>query len=448
VAKRKIAYFIYNIIACPILILATPFFIIRNLALRRPVLSYFFNVSRLQKAELEGKQVIWVQAVSVGETFIAESIIRELKKLYPDYQIVLTTTTPTGQQIAKEKMGDQALVTYFPMEFPFLMKRFINQIHPLLFVMVESEIWPNAVYYCKKAGTKIAVVNGRIGNRSYENYSKFKGFMKIVLEQFDLFAMQSVNDANRIGNLGAPLERIMVMGNAKFDQEYPAFSGEQLDAFRQQYRFNKETLLFTAASTHPGEEAIVLEAYRNLLKTERAYLIIAPRHPNRADEVAALLEQSHFSYARRSTGKVVHPNVSGPSVTQEARECRVLLLDTFGELGLAYAVADVVLVGGSLVSMKGTAGHNVLEAAVQEKPVIYGPFMDNFLESKRLLEEVDAGFTVQNAAELTKTILDLVKNRDQYQQRAMRAKQAVLANRGATKRTIALIEDLLRGNVG
>jgi 3-deoxy-D-manno-octulosonic-acid transferase len=445
VAKRKITYLIYNIIACPVLLLAMPFFIIRNLALRRPVLSYFFNLSPEQKMQLKGKQVVWIQAVSVGETFIAESVIRELKKMHPEYQIVLTTTTPTGQQIAKEKMSELALVTYFPLEFPFLMKRFVMTVHPVLFVMVESEIWPNAVFYCKKAGAKIAVVNGRIGNRSYQNYSKFKGFMKTVFEQFDLFAMQSVKDANRIGELGAPLQRIMVTGNAKFDQEYPAFNEEQLDVFRRQYHFNKGNLLFTAASTHPGEEAIVIESYIDLSKTEPAYLIIAPRHPNRADEVAALLEKSGLSYVRRSTGKIVNSQNGGETLPS-SHDCRVLLLDTFGELGLAYAVSDVVLVGGSLIKMKGTAGHNVLEAAVQEKPVIYGPFMDNFLESKRLLEEIDAGFTVHDAGELTQTIVDLVKDRELYQLRATRARKAVLANRGAIKHTLEFIEELLRRN--
>jgi 3-deoxy-D-manno-octulosonic-acid transferase len=436
VAKWKITYFIYNIIACTVLLLTLPFFIIRNLALRRPVLSYFFNLSRTQAAQLKDKQVVWIQAVSVGETLVAESIIGEIKKLHPDYQIVLTTTTPTGQQIAKEKMGDQALVTFFPLEFPFFMKWFITKVHPMLFIMVESEIWPNAIRYCKEAGAKIALVNGRIGNRSYQNYSRVIGFMKIVFQQIDLFAMQSVEDANRIGLLGAPLTRIMVTGNAKFDQEYPSFSQEQLENFRKQYQFKKENLLFTAASTHHGEETIVIQAYLDLLKTEPAYLIIAPRHPNRGDEVATLLEQSHLSYVRRSSGKVVLT----PTGSQD---CSVLLLDTFGELGLAYAVSDVVLVGGSLVQMKNIAGHNVLEAAVQEKPVLYGPYMDNFRESKRLLEEVDAGFTVHDAAEMSKTIQDLMKDQELYQQRVIKAKAAVLANRGATEHTAAYIDGIL-----
>lgn len=439
-AKREIVYLIYNIIACPILLLAAPFFVIRNLALRRPVLPYFRGLSRQQKARLKDKQVVWIQAASAGETFIAGRIIKEIKKSHPDFQIVLTTTTFTGQQIAKEKLGELALVTYFPLEIPFLMKRFIMNLRPVLFVMVETEIWPNAVFYSKKAGSKITVVNGRIGHRSYQIYSKVKGFVKIVFEQFDLFAMQSVHDANRIGELGAPLERIMVTGNAKFDQEYPTFSGEQLNAFRRQYHFQKENLLFTAAGTHPGEEVIVIEAYLNLLRKEPAYLIIAPSHPNGCGGVAELLEKEGLPYVRRSTGKIVPSNTN-----KEPQGAGVLLWDTFEELGLAYAVSDVVLAGGSLVKMRGAAVPNVLEAAVQEKLVIYGPFMDNFLESKALLEEVDAGFTVRSAADLTSTILKLVEDRELYGQRATGAKKAVLANRGAIKHTIEHIDGLLRG---
>jgi 3-deoxy-D-manno-octulosonic-acid transferase len=433
VAKWKIAYFIYNIIVCVVLLLVLPYFIIRNIILKRPVLPYFFNLSKPEVATLQGKSVVWVQAVSAGETLVAESIIRELKKLQPGIKIVFTTTTPTGYQVAKQKLNDLALVTYFPLELPFFMKRLINKMQPSLFIMVESELWPNAIRYSKEAGAKVALVNGRISNRSYHNYLRLAGFVKKVFQQIDLLAMQSVEDANRIGTVGAPLTRIMVTGNAKFDQQYPSFNQEQLDSFRKLYQFKKENLIFTAASTHRGEEEIIIQAYLDLLKEELAYLIIAPRHPDRVEEVAALLQQSQLSYTKRSSG-------------EPAKECSVLLLDTFGELGLAYAVADVVLVGGSLIKMKGIAGHNVLEAAVQQKPVLYGPYMDNFRESKRLLEEVDAGFTVHDAVELTQTIQDITRDRALYQQRAESAKAAVLANRGAVQQTVNFLIEILRSN--
>jgi 3-deoxy-D-manno-octulosonic-acid transferase len=435
VAKWKIAYFIYNFCVCVAVLLALPYFIIRNLILRRPILPYFFNLSRMEVEILKDKQVVWIQAVSVGETMVAESIIRELKKLQPDLQIVFTTTTPTGYQVAKQRLHELALVTYFPLELPFFMKRLINKIHPLLLIMIESELWPNAIRYSKEAGAKVALVNGRISDRSYQNYLRISGFVKMVFQQIDLLAMQSVEDANRIGTIGAPLTRIMVTGNAKFDQEYPCFNLEQLESFCQQYHFKKENLIFTAASTHRGEEEIIIQAYLDLLKVESAYLILAPRHPERAAEVATLLQQSQLSYTMRSSRESVS-------------ECSVLLLDTFGELGLAYAVADVVLVGGSLIKMKGIAGHNVLEAAAQEKPVLYGPYMGNFRESKRLLEEVDAGFTVHDAPELTKTIQDVTRDRALYQRRAKSAKAAVMTNRGASQQTAGFINDLLRSNSG
>jgi 3-deoxy-D-manno-octulosonic-acid transferase len=432
VARPKIVYLIYNVIVLVALLFVLPFLIVRNLVLRRPIGPLFLNLSSTQAECLNNKPVVWIGAVSVSGTLVAESVIRELIKLHPDYQIVLTTT-PTGQKIAQQKLGDLALVTYFPLELPFLMKRFIAKIHPLLYVMVESELWPNAIRYSKRAGAKIAIINGRVSDGSYQNYLRVKGFAKPVLQQIDLFAMQSVEDANRIGKIGAPLERILVTGNVKFDQEYPSFSENQLEIFRKTYGFKKENLIFTAASTHPGEEAIVIQAFLDLLKTESIHLIIAPHHPERAHEVVLLLEQAKLSYVKRSAGG-----------TTEA--CTVLVLDTFGELGLAYAVSDIALVGGSMVKLKGIGGHNILEAAVQEKPVLYGPYMNNFCESKRLLEKADAGFTVHDVAELTKMIQDITGDQALYRQRAAKAKAAVLTNRGAAKHTALFIDDMVRSN--
>ena len=184
-AKWKIAYFIYNIIVFVALIFVLPYFIIRNLILRRPIFAYFFNLSKTEVEILKGKQVVWVQAVSVGETLVAESIIRELKKLQPDLQIVFTTTTPTGCQVAKQRLQELAMVTYFPLELPFCMKRLIHKIHPLLLIMIESELWPNAVRYSKEAGAKVAFVNGRISDRSYQNYQRLSGFVKMVFQQIE-----------------------------------------------------------------------------------------------------------------------------------------------------------------------------------------------------------------------------------------------------------------------
>ncbi len=429
-AKWKISYFIYNILVLFAAIFIAPYFIMRNLLLRRPVLRYFNNFSQSEVEELKGKKVIWIQAVSVGETMVAASLIREIKEVLPEYKVVFTTTTPAGFLIATQKLEDMALITFFPLEIPILMRRFVKKIHPEILILVESELWPNAVRYAKGFGAKVALANGRISDRSYKNYLRFSGFIKNIFQQIDLFIMQSVEDANRIGEIGAPLERIMVSGNVKFDQDYPVYSDEQLNLFRQQYRLKPGMLILTAGSTHRGEEEIIIEAFQNLRLETPCFLILAPRHSERADEVAALLNENKLSFCKRSSGKT-------------KVNSQVLLLDTYGELSLVYAVADLVFVGGSLIKMNGIAGHNILEAAAQGKPVIYGPYMDNFRESKGLLEEVDAGFTVHNAKELTLKLKELLADPVLYQNRASNAKNAVLTNRGAAGNSIELLKKLV-----
>ncbi len=430
-ANWKIEYIIYDTLLYLLALFIVPFTIIRNLCLRRPILPYFFNLSKKEANALSDKPVIWVQAVSMGEAIVAGSIIRELIKELPGYQVVLTTHTPTGYKIAHQKLPEVALITYFPLDFPFFIKRFVQRIQPKVFIMTESELWPNAVRYSKEFGAKVALVNGRISDRSFHNYLRFSKFVKAVFHQIDLFAMQSLEDADRVGKIGASAERVFVTGNAKFDQNYPSFKPEQLSAFREQYHISTEKLIFTAASTHRGEEEFVIKAFLELVNQKPFYLILAPRNPERAEEIGQLLEQSNLSYNRRSEEKVNPDSI-------------VLLLDTFGELGLVYALADVVLVGGSLIKIPGIGGHNVLEAAVQEKPVLYGPYMNNFRESKRLLEEVDAGFTVYDSKDLVESVQNLLADRELYQRRAFNAKKVVLSNRGAAQNTANQIIKIIR----
>ena len=428
-ARPKIGYFLYNFCWFMFALPLFTFFILRNLMWRRPIKAYFWNITAAMLPKIQAKPIVWVQAASVGETVVANVIITQLKQLLPDYQILFTTTTPTGQAMAQKLLGDSAIITYFPFDFPWMMKRFTHMVQPKLFMMIETEIWPNAIRYSKAAGAKIAIVNGRISDRSFKRYRHFSSFLQEVFQDVDQFAMQSSDDANRIGAIGATLERIAVSGNSKFDQEYPQFSAAQLDAFRKQYGWSKERCIFTAASTHRGEEEQIIATYLELLKIEPYILILAPRHPNRAEEAMGLLKEAKLSFVRRSD--------------QGSGSSSVLLLDTFGEFGIAYAVADVVFVGGSLV---GIGGHNVLEAAAQSKPVIYGPYMHNFRESKRLLEEADAGFTVHNAAELVQIIRELTSDLVLYKKRSNSARAAVLANQGAALTTAQLVADLVRIN--
>lgn len=428
--RMTLNYLLYNLVLKLMSVLVLPFFLFYRRMSGRPVLPYFRKLAPEKVQKLADKPVIWIQAVSVGEVIVANIILKELRRLLPDYAVVLTTTTPTGQAMAEKLLGEEVVLSYFPYDLPFLVKRFITQIKPSLFLMMEAEIWPNVIRLCRQAGVKMALVNGLVSDRSFRRYQRFGSLFREVLEQVDLLAMQSVEDANRIGKLGAVLDRIQVTGNAKFDQNYPEYNTEVKEEFLSQYGWDAGTRIFVAASTHKGEEEIAIAAFQKLTVTEPYKMILAPRHPERAEEVAALLQESGLDFVRRSAGVGRY----SPSV---------LLLDTFGELGLAYAVGEVILVGGSLVEI---GGHNVLEAAAQSKPVIYGPYMHKTRESKRLLEEVDAGFTVKDADELVATIKELVADPQLYQKRATAARQAVLANKGAAVRTAravaALVEEL------
>jgi 3-deoxy-D-manno-octulosonic-acid transferase len=430
-SAKSLNYFWYNLFLAVAGLFLVPFFVARNWWLRRPVLAYFRGLSREAAAELLGKPVIWIHAVSVGETVAADCMIKRIMASVPEYSLVFTTTTPTGREMAKKLFGGQTMIVYFPFDFPWMMKRFVSRVNPRLFIMVEKEIWPNAIRYARRGGAKVAIVNGQVSERSFRRYQKFGFFMKEVLAQIDQLAMQTVEDANRIGKLGAPLHRIVVTGNIKFDQDYPVFSTEQLDDFRQRYGWDRSIPIVAAASTHRGEEEMVIEAYQRLTRDNPYYLILAPRHTNRAEEVGALLKRANIRFHLRS----------GSSTDGDGAS--VLLVDTMGELGLVYAVADYVFVGGSLTNI---GGHNVMEAAAQAKPVIYGPYMQNQLQSRMMLEAASAGYTVQNAIELAERIESFRSDPEQYRKLAAQAKRVVFDNQGAAGKTAQLMIDLARND--
>jgi 3-deoxy-D-manno-octulosonic-acid transferase len=428
--KMNFSYFWYNAVLSVGAVFLIPYLVIRGIVKHRPVRAYFRKLSAGQMQRLAGKPVVWFQAVSVGEVIVANIVIQELRKLLPHYAVLVTTTTPTGQAMALKLLGEEAVVTYFPLDLPWIVKRFIAQVKPRLFVMMEAEIWPNVIRYCQATQVKVALLNGLISDRAYRRYGRFPALIRTVLAQVDLFAMQTAEGANRIGQLGAPKDRIRVAGNAKFDQSYPEITPEIRRQFLEQYQWTETDPILVAASTHKGEEPPVLAAFQELLKETAAFkLILAPRHPERGAEVAALVKEAGLSVARRSTG-------------QSAAAPQVVLLDTFGELSLAFNVATLVFMGGSLAPI---GGHNVLEAAAQSKPVMYGPHMHKTTESKRLLEEVDAGFTVHDPSELVATVKQLRADPVLYQQRGAAARQAVLRNKGSATQMAALTAALVEG---
>lgn len=421
--NMRVIFSIYNVFWYLFLF----FLIIRETLLRRPLLKYINPLSTQDIKKLKGKKIIWIQAVSVGETVAANTIVRELIKYFPDHQIVFTTHTPTGQAMAHKLLKDLAIITYFPLDFHVVMKRFIRLINPVMYLFFETEIWPNTIRFCKNAGAKIIMINGRISDHSYPNYLRLRFFLKHVLNLVDLFAMQSEEDAKRIKNLGANEDRIVITGNVKFDQQYPQIQPAEVQAFKQAYGWD-DKLIFVAASTHRGEEETIIQTYLEIKKEMSFVLVLAPRHPERGPELEKLLRKNGLNYTKRTWQ--THPTIP-----------EVLLLDTFGELGLIYAAGDVVFVGGSLVKV---GGHNVLEAAFQQKVVIYGPYMNNFRDSKILLEKIEAGLVVHNKIELLSTIKKLVNNKEFYQTRGIMAREKILTNRGASKKTIEHVFELMK----
>ncbi len=389
----------------------------------------FYAADRL--APLEGKKVIWVHAVSVGETRAAAPLVKSLKSRFPDRALVLTNVTETGHKVAQGIAGID-LCLYFPYDFAWTVNRVFRQLQPELVIIVETEIWPNFIRAAGRAGVPSVLVNGRISDRSFPRYRWLRFFIQPVLGEFSLLCMQSPLDSERIVAMGAPAGRVEVTRNLKFDMQTGGLDHGEPASVRRKFGLPADGRVFVAGSTHAGEEEQVVEVYRRLLENGLdLVLVLVPRHPERCRAVGELLTSRNLSFVRRSElDETPAPLLAGS----------VLLVDTVGELLRFYAAADLVFVGGSLVPV---GGHNVLEAALLKKPVLFGPHMHNFKEISRLLAEAGGGIEVAGSEELYSTAAGLLGDPERC--RAMGAKGHALLqqNRGATERTLQAIERVL-----
>ncbi|MFN7946377.1 MAG: 3-deoxy-D-manno-octulosonic acid transferase [Blastocatellia bacterium] len=412
----------------------------------------------------DARPAIWLHAVSVGETLAARPLIAALRARFPEYRLIVSTTTATGQAVARSRITEADGFCYFPFDWRFSVRRALNVIRPQAVVLMESELWPNFLHECEQRSVPVIVANGRISDRSFVRAQKFGFLVRRMYAQVSHFAMQSEADAQRAIALGAPVKRVSVSGNIKYDIG-EAGRGSALDAIARQLdaAFGlSHSPLIVAGSTSDGEEEIVLAAFEQLRKnqaTADARLLIAPRHPERFDEVARLLDATRFRCIRRSTlagqpelalAGVGHSALSAAGtasrLSDESRRAEVILLDSIGELAALYRFASVVFVGGSLVP-KG--GHNILEPAFYARPVIVGPHMENFREIASEFTRRDALITLQGAndAELTAALSDklseLLTDPDEAQRFGDNARQVVSDNRGATERTVETIASLM-----
>ncbi len=370
---------------------------------------------------------LWVHAASVGEAFAAVPLINALKIDFPDLPVVVTTMTPTGAARIKTALGDRVTQVYIPYDLPDAVRRFLQAMHPVMAIIMETELWPNLLAACHQRQIPVCLANARLSEKSAKGYQRIASLTREMLQSLTLIAAQGKKDAERLIALGAPKERVRVSGNIKFDLELPQELTARSAVLRDQLGCDRFTWI--AASTHEGEEDIVLAAHQQLReKNENALLILVPRHPDRFNAIAKLCEQS-FRTVRRS---------QSPSSVIEAA---VYLGDTMGELLLLYGAADVAFVGGSFIPQ---GGHNILEPGALGKPILTGPHLFNFAEISELFFSNAALTIVHDAPTLVNELMILMQNEDERKQRGMRALRVVEANRGALARQLQLIQCLLR----
>jgi 3-deoxy-D-manno-octulosonic-acid transferase len=379
-----------------------------------------------------GSPRIWAHAVSVGEVTAAAPIVAALRSRFPGACIVLSTSTETGQEMARKLVLEADAHIYYPLDIPGVVRKVLTLVNPDIFVPLETELWPNFIGVCRERGTRIVMVNGRISPRSFRRYRATRFFWKGFLAAVAEAGVISTVDAERLAAIGMPAERIHVLGNAKYDGLAARVSPAVEREITGSLGISPGDEVLVAGSTHEGEEAVILEVYRRLLEARPGFkLILVPRHVERGSAVAELAHQAGFTDCIA---------MSAIRAGRRRQAERVILVDVIGELFKVYSLATVVFCGGSLVP-KG--GQNILEAAAWGKVVFYGPHMEDFREERALLEEAGAGIAVRTGGELFEKIGEFLANPELLRLRGEAGRRAVAANKGAAERYADLIAEVL-----
>jgi 3-deoxy-D-manno-octulosonic-acid transferase len=371
--------------------------------------------------------LVWFHAVSVGEVEAALPIIHSFRARYPSYGLLVTCTTPTGSARIKAVLGNSVRHIYLPYDLPDCVARFLNHFQPTLAVVMETEIWPNLFWRCHQRGIPLAIVNGRLSEKSTKGYRQIAGLIAESLSAVSLVAAQTAMDAERYIRLGTAADKVKIAGNVKFDIKFPKTMQEQAKDLRSKLFGDRP--VWIAGSTHSGEEEQILAVQAKIrAEIPNALLVLAPRHPERAGEVAALCGKLGYSVRHRTENLPCDPSTS------------VFLIDSLGELRVFYGASDVSFVGGSLVPR---GGHNVLEPAAAGTPVLYGPQMFNFAEIAQRLTESGGGIKVQDVGELAEWTARLLGNSEMRLEIGSKGRAFVDANRGAVAQVIDMLGTLL-----
>lgn len=376
------------------------------------------------RARLAGRRNIWLHAVSVGEVIAVQGFIGRLRSEYPERQIVLSVTTKTGHSLALRKYQDGVIVVWSPLDFSLTVRNFVDAIRPEIYIAAETELWPNLFARLSREKVNILVVNGRISDEAFPRYRMVRWLLKSTLSRVSAFCMQSELDAQRIIELGAPVERVRNVGNVKFD-----IVSDAPPALPQDFGFEERQMVWVAGSTHPGEEEIVASIYDGLKSSFPGLrLAIAPRHPERAGSIAEMVKKIGFR-------PVLFSSYRKTSLAPE----EVLIVDTIGNLLQLYSVATVVFVGKSLTV---GGGHNIIEPAVFGKPVLIGPKMHNFKDIARAFLDGGAVIQIADAFVLKRELARLLSSPEERAQLGQRAREVIRRNRGAIERTLGIIMNI------
>ncbi len=427
-------YLVYSLATLIAFVALSPYFLYQALRHKKYVGSLSQRLGYLPVSfNLDAEASIWIHAVSVGEVLSVRPVVAALRRRYPSLRLFLSTTTMSGQQVARRSVTDIDGVFYFPFDWQFTVRRTLDLVRPRLFVMVENEIWPNLLRECRARGVRTIVVNGRISRRSFPRYRAIRPFFRRVLADIDRFCVQGEETASRVLALGADPARVTITGSLKFDSlDSATLPGRGPARVLRFFRMSPGRPVFVAGSTMKGEDELVIRAFnriRSVTAANNPLLVIAARHPERFAEVERLCRAEGLSTLRRSE----------LPIDAEPR-CDAVVLDTIGELAALYQIATAVFVGGSLVP---AGGHNILEPALYGKPILFGPHMENFAEIADTFLTNAAAVQVRTGRHLEEELVALMGDPVRRARLGAAARALVDANRGAKDRTLAVIADLL-----